>query len=377
MPIFDDLERTRVDAPHQGEPRFPYLNTSARHGAERVRALVEAWFKRYPEAHREPLIGRFRSSSDAEHHSAFFELFVHELLTFKGHKIVEIEPVVPNSPRRPDFLVETALGSRFYVEAIFSTGLSDEEAGATKRLDAALRAIDTYPSPGHFLDLKVTGTPDKPVTIKALKSELRVFVDGLTPGQRSAAPFLYEEFGMRIRLVAFPKNTPKPGRAIGARHFGVHSAVADEDLRAAILKKAKRYGELPLPFVVAVNTSGFFQEDHDLTDALLGTENTVGYQAAHGKFEHKLVRQPDGIWIGPKGPRKKVLSAVLATREVTPWNFASRIARLIRNPYATYALPPLKLGINEINPVNGFWKETDGVPLGTVMGLPKDWPIHE
>lgn len=97
MPIFDSRERTSKEAGSSSIPQFAYLNSSARPEAGRVREALEDFITRFPEAHRGALIARLRSELDEVHHSAFFELALHELLLRSGHQIEEIEPAIPGS----------------------------------------------------------------------------------------------------------------------------------------------------------------------------------------------------------------------------------------------------------------------------------------
>ena len=82
--LYDNIHRDYLGAARYSEPQFAYLNRSARLEANLIRALLEAWFSRYPPAEAADLRARFRSSNDLQHHSAFFELFVHELLLKLG-----------------------------------------------------------------------------------------------------------------------------------------------------------------------------------------------------------------------------------------------------------------------------------------------------
>src|SRR5258706_4304229 len=120
MSIFDDIARGGEDPPHQDERAFAYLNRSGRAEAERVRRLVDNWLDHYPAAHRDALVARFRSTIDDQHRSAFFELFLHELMLTRGHKVLAIEPTLAHTPRSPDYLVESSAGSLFYLEGVIA-----------------------------------------------------------------------------------------------------------------------------------------------------------------------------------------------------------------------------------------------------------------
>lgn len=341
--------------------------------AGRVRAVMEGWLSRYPEVHRDGLVARLRSNIDEQHRSAFFELFIHELLIVNSFTIMEIEPTLQHTTKKPDYLVQAPDGGRAYVECVIAWGKSPAETAATNRLNQALRAVDTYPCETHFLDLHVRGSPDSPVPINQMKAAMKAWGDQLKPGE-SAPPFTYSFGGMRLMLTAWPKNTPKAGRAIGVRHFPVETVTTDGNLKAAIEGKAKRYGELDLPYIVAANSDAFFQTESDVLDVLMGTLGVAGVMMKDGMSKMEHYREPNGIWRGPNGPRNQVVSGVLATKGIHPWNFANKTARLVRNPWAARPLPPFPLGVDETNPVDGKWTSTDGKTAGAILGLPEHWP---
>lgn len=89
------------------------------------------------------------------------------------------------------------------------------------------------------------------------------------------------------------------------------------DLHAALKRKASRYGALDLPLVVAVN----------------GPDD-----------EAALQRALDALWLGPRGPQRRALSAVLAVARADPWNWRSSRLRLIRHPAPDHPLPAVDLG---------------------------------
>jgi hypothetical protein len=258
-----------------------------------------------------------------------------------------------------------------------ATGRSKEETAAQLRLNQALTALDRTPSPAHFLDLTVHGVPTAPISINRMKRKLEKWIAGLPDGDRAkeAAPFVYEEHGMSMSLFAFPRHTrERAGRAIGVRHFPLGRVKVYDDIRAALEKKASRYGALDHPYVVAIHTPEFFPDEENVLIALLGTRCVVVRRLPNGTQKADESRNPDGIWYGPSGPRKRGLSAVFVTRNVDPWNFASRNGCLIRNPWAHTALPPIDLGADELNPLDGKFHRVDGETFGSIFALPKDWP---
>jgi len=99
--------------------------------------------------------------------------------------------------------------------------------------------------------------------------------------------------------------------------FYLEGISAQGDLHGVLKRKASRYGALDLPLVVAVNCP----------------DDEAG-----------LRRALDELWLGPRGPQRRALSAVLAVRQAEPWNFRGSRLRLIRHPEPDFPLPPVDLG---------------------------------
>lgn len=85
-------------------------------------------------------------------------------------------------------------------------------------------------------------------------------------------------------------------------------------------------------------------------------------------------RAPDGVWWGRGGPSYKRLSGAISAAGIDPWNFAHRRARMVRNPWAKASVPPLALGIDELNPEDDRLVRTGGTALGPLLGVPEGWP---
>jgi hypothetical protein len=249
--VFDDIVREDMAVPLPVETQFAYLNRSARPGAARVRKLVDEWFAEYPESHRKALVGRFRSPIDDEYRSAFFELFLHHLALARGCKVLAIEPKLEHTDKSPDFLLESARGERFYLEAVMATGRSTQETAAHARLNTALAAIDATPSPHHFLDLTVRGMPTAPLSIKKMKRALQSWIAGLPKDEKAkdAPAFQYEEHGQlsvcrRGLATSLPATTPvrsvsvifRSRRSHRVRKFAAGSRKRPRDTASSIIR---------------------------------------------------------------------------------------------------------------------------------------------
>ena len=78
--LFLDDDHTETGPADYAEKHFSYLNKCGRDECFRVREVLEEWFTRYPEKEKDELRSRFQSGDDTHFASAFFELYLHELL---------------------------------------------------------------------------------------------------------------------------------------------------------------------------------------------------------------------------------------------------------------------------------------------------------
>ena len=379
MTIFDCQDRCDLEPARNLVGKFDYLNTSARPAAERVRTLVDRWVTEYPREHRTKPVNRIRSRDDTRHLSAVFELSLHALLKKRGFSIVDIEPTMPNGTQ-PDFLVQAHDGSQFYLEATLANRYTDQEIGAQRRLNAVLDSIDSIESENFFLHLKTRGTPNSPVRLKKLKSEIQSFVDGLDylvliekirAGNRKLPHWKYNKDGLSLFIQAVPKNSPKPGRAIGARNLPGGIVTAHQSIRNSIDRKSGKYGDLELPLIIAVNCLDEYANNDQALDAIFGTEVVVVNQETG---EHHYQRNPDGAWNGPAGPQNTKCSALLLFSQLTLWSIAQRSGALFRNPWAANELPAIPLGVNDWAVQDGKLVQDLGNSLGEIFDLGADWP---
>lgn len=253
-----------------------------------------------------------------------------------------------------------------------------QEAAGDARLNAAVRVVDEADARNHFLDLQIDGTPAQPVTLRRLRRGLADWIAGLplTEEAKDAAPFVYEEHGMKLTISAFLRRTPRQeaGRAIGAQGMEPYWGTPGDGIRESVEKKASRYGNLGAPYVVAVNAMSEYQGEEDVIDAMFGSPCVVIRTYDDGRTVTRDSRNPDGVWQGRRGPRKQGLSAVLSTERFYPWSVGQRRARLVRNPWATNPLPALPLSVDERNPVEGRLAKVEGRSFTELFGLPPGWP---
>jgi hypothetical protein len=213
-----------------------------------------------------------------------------------------------------------------------------------------------------------------------LRQAVQAWVDGLNYDAVKAAwdtqaalpAFEQTHHDARFRVEPVPRLRTRGAlrdRAIGVRMGGVQLVEDHESIHDAVVKKANRYGNLDLPFVVAVNAMGQFSEEDQADFALFGSEQI----AVNRNGNHQIQRAPDGVWYGPHGARKRGVSAVLSTERLTPWSLSQRRARFFLNPWALRAFTPA-IGIDVRRVEDNRLVKEPGRSVRENLGLAEDWP---
>lgn len=375
MKLFDEFARSYKAPAGYGEPDFDYLNRSANEPIVGIRDLLEDWFSRYPTSEKRDLRQRFRSRNESNHSSAFYEMWLHELMICLGCS-VNIHPTLSATNRKPDFLVRSPQGCDFYLEAIYVSGESVKQAKSNSRQNAFYDSLNYLKSPDFFINLDVKGSPASPVPAKKIRNWLEHELSQLNP--RLVDHFLelrridliprwrFEHEGWKITCYPTPKPPELRGvpgvRTLATISFG---GIIDSEspIRDAVLSKAKRYGVLDLPFVVAVNASDQFISDRDVLTALYGSVS--------GWNEPELLNDSRGVWGSVNRPVWTRVSAVLVTMKLRPCKISGP-ACLYHNPWPRKPYIGELTRLSQIIPVNNRLRTQRGEGVGSILGLPED-----
>lgn len=385
--LFEPCQRDLTGGKPHGMGPFTYLDRSIRPEAARVRELLETLLAGYPQDHRESLKIRLTSDVEETHDSAFFELLLHELFRSRGYTLVAVEPEVPGSTKRPDFLFRNRDGAQFYVEAVSATGTSSVDRGRTRHRDDIRRVVDSIRHPNFWLGLHEGNLPGAPVATTRLRREIERWLDSLPPPtsvereslrpREHAKRFRIGSGTESVHLTATPRNLSR-GRAprgVGVISHGVRIAADTADiLRQKVEKKANRYGRtLPFPLVIAVNALMEVQDDTDVDDAIFGTIAVEATHSAAG-YSERIVRLPDAIFRGPPRPTGTRIAAVMAFQRARPWRARQCSARIVLNPWAAQGVDLSELGLPQTRVDGGRLTTSAGQQPGDLLGLPPEWP---
>lgn len=386
--VFSD--RTRLDAsPASGESIYAFLDRVAGPFWDRIRQLIEDWVNDYCPDDQAEMIARLHNKSDSDFTAAYWELLLYHGLKTLGFEVT-CHPEIAGTTKRPDFLVENEDCS-FYLEAkVLGENAADRSRDkARNNIYHALNA--RVNSDDFFVWIQFDQEGSRPIPIRRLANATQAWLDGLDPAQvrrqtqvagpLGATPHVWEDesSGWAVVLVPILKSSTGGGNRIVGLMGGGASWIDDRTpIRKALDQKAHRYGnELDRPFVVALGVLRAFADDTDVMDALFGNEV---YRFDPSTGVGNSARRPDGLLIGPDGPRSRRLSAVLVGAYVAPWLSAATELKLWKNSCATF---PLDCGAGGVATIiepkdDGSLAATAAImSTGELFGLPPGWPGPE
>lgn len=357
--LFDDIKRTDTGPMQHNEAHYEYLNRSARPEAGKIRSLLEDWFSRYPKEEQENFCTRFRKIEDD---SAFFELYIHETLLKQGFTC-EVHPKVKGNSTRPEFLVYYGGQPRFYLEAkvvypnynkVFADFLSD------------LDAIQS----NFYFDVFLEGKLKTKPPIKDFKNWLE---------QRREPEEVYrikdKDTGAEITITITLAKWKSAGNVsvVGGLDETANA------IRKAIHKKAAEYGELDLPFLLAINVINEVFLTHvgpeQIADAMFGQRVVIFHKGSQETTHTRDCKSAK--FLNPKGsPQNTRVSGIIVVGCLNPWNFNGIIPELWHNPWAKYPFPSELWQLPQQVPSKsaGVYEKMEGKAISDLLGLPPNWP---
>jgi len=378
--VFDEFDRSYSGRATHCESAFCFLNRSNRPAADLMRRKIEAWFAAYPTANRSDLRTRLRT----EFHSAFFELLLHEVFRRLG---ASIQPHVPigSKGKKPDFLVTPKGRTPVVVEATLSMDEDEEHAAQRKSLGAIYDKIDAIASPYFCLDImEIKQPPKSQIPARRLIDFLQRELSKLDPesvfaghAKNGTLPSLKFEHGRHLfRFKVLPRHKERwgsaSGRTILAYPARIRSGGARRSLLEALTKKAKRYGRIDKPFLIAVNClSDWGVEREEQRDALFG--EVPEYVPA---FANHLETRPlaNGLWGSETKPKYTRVSGVIMVRTF-PWDLLRCPPCLYHNPWARHPLSDFTWPFEQAVWQSGCVRYIPcAATLASVLELPEDWP---
>jgi hypothetical protein len=364
--VFGVNPRTDTGRKNLSESVFAYLNRSAKRGSAASRALIEEWMFHTPRSEQDEFCARFRSGDNVQFGTAFQELFLHEFLR-RQKCTLDFHPSIPGSSKRPDFLVRPPYGDGFILEARTSTDVASgpQRNPRGDRIRDFLRQmkLDGY---RLSIDELTVGTSDLPQ--KALRKHVvdAIAADSGEAGAIVRIPNYSTADGWRIRLTAFSSRRYGSSRSttVMQEAWGRTWNGPSYPLRDALKKKAGKYGQLAMPYVVAVNSADVMLTDRDFEETLFGVRSGITIAG----MTDELAR---GFWGTESAPNHRRVSAVLFTKNLWPATvlLGQVYACLYLNPWAERPYDGLLTRLPTFRFENGEAREHPGEPWHELMNL--------
>lgn len=187
--------------------------------------------------------------------AAFCELLVATFLTKSGLKLV-FHPDVPGSTNHPDFAVVDDAGKAVCYVEVTTVNRATERVKVQNREAVIYNAIDGAKLPeGCLLGYNlVRASPVSPAT-KPLVASIEQWAKENEEQARTVEvtrQFAAGEWIVEVDLYAGGDPGPR-GHAIGVASLGGGMIHPHKDVRAALVKKSRRYGTLDAPYLIVVD----------------------------------------------------------------------------------------------------------------------------
>ncbi|MBU1672318.1 MAG: hypothetical protein KKF41_10495 [Actinobacteria bacterium] len=357
--MFDDVNREYMGPSKRSETWFSFLNRSGRLEVARVRELLEKWFDIFPESedglNKRDLLSTFRNEDDDRAVlSAFFEMYCHALLYHQGF-VCEARPHTKD--KNFDLLAKRNNKPEFCLECTTVSGVSNQEFKANKVVNYIYDELDERVlSPNFFLFVKVEQEGSQMPAVSRIAPRLNSWIQSLDLEEvtRQAAGNsswlvnppslckldLVDPRGWHLTFIVIPKKENARGkpdvRPIGMESAGAKWVKFDRALRKRLEEKARRYGQLSLPYIIAVDGLDLYADEDDFETVLTGTEGI--HELDNTGCERLEEVRLQNFWYGPAGPRNRKVSGVLSAVYLTPNQAASKVPLLWLNPWAEHVL---------------------------------------
>jgi hypothetical protein len=379
--LFRTFERTDPEPSRHSESTFQFLDRCKSTAVDKIRIELERWLDNYPTAHREELVSRFPD----EFYSPFFELLLHELLIRQGCKVT-VHPDIGTRGKHPDFSIRPPGTARTVILEATLCFDDPEEDSTSRRMAPVYDAINGVGF--SFCALLVSQvtfkSPDSQPSSRRIKAFLDRELSNLDPEtllrtvtQATDMPCLhFEDDCVVIDFEIVPRKREAwertDLRAIGMHPTRVRWGDGKESLRKTLSAKAKYYGQVGEPFIIAVNTlSPWGSRETEWSEALFGTREEYVPAGTDSLCVRYL---NDGFWGNAEAPKYKRVSAVIFGCAL-PYNVPRICLVLFRNPWAAHPLPEEFWRLPVVDVSNGkVIKENEGIRVGDILRLSSDWP---
>jgi hypothetical protein len=369
-----------MDYRKPNERIYSFLNRSGHSEYEQTRSVLNSWFSDIPETYQEALKTSF-CAGDRQHLGAFFEIYCHALLKKQGFS-VDLQQVVDQRYGNPiDFLIRVGDTPLFYLEATVALD-SDKSFTSHEQVNQLWKALNELKEPSFQIILEIHHEANH-LPFRKICNEIHQWLKTLDPDDRSRKKDLldpddrprcsWKQDGWHIDFIAVPLPPEERNHQEGETvlyTFSSHGKWSEPQnaLSRKLNEKAKKYGILHFPYIIAVDILALDSMECDLNEVFFGQDlilidpNSGAMTQTRSPFHPNRPSRENGFWVGQGGRlRNQQVSAVLLVDELMPWSFARKTPVLWHNPWAE---KPLNLDV---------WQ----APQRTLNEEKSNWLRHE
>jgi len=291
-----------------------------------------SWLSELPEPNQTVWEGRLKSDQDHPHFSVRLELFLHHY--FKSNDwAIEIEPDMPESPNKPDFRVTHG------EDCVLVEAKAVLEEKSTTQQTQILRQMADNLTNKLSRDIIVQPLSDLPSSLPTKKIRDQIEQHAKTQADKVLEFDLRDEHlntPYSLKVVILPKGSePAEAGGVGGTVSGVRMLAIGRRIRDALEQKAGKYGEIDVPFLIAIYGKGEFPvQTRDELDALFG--DRVFLVPTKGRGTVTKSQKPNGFFTSMRDGthRHEQVSAVLFYR--FKWLEGNHIHQIhiYHNPFA-------------------------------------------
>jgi len=329
----------------QGISRYDYLQRSNREDIQILRDRINDWASRFPLD--EEFIGRFRNKDDRQHQGSLFELFTNEFLIRLGFNVERGKPLVGS--KKTNTAVDFTVGRRnkplFYLECTLAND-SMTDLSVSKNKDRIESSLEDVNSIDFQVDIDFISVSHQTPSLSKIQKSLRLILEN-GYDRRSE---IVEDKGWKIKLslARRQKNrNKKQGKTV--RSVGEVGAMASDPypqlFKSLKKKKSSKYGQVDLPYIIAINSNEVLLRDSDILRVLFGQNDEYTFNFP----------QKEGYWYSSK-PINRDVSSILLFSELYYYHLNPLRQELWRNPFSNNPLPEdldLKLDDVRLKQSNG------------------------
>jgi len=311
------------------------------------------------------LKSRFRKTF----YDCFYELFIFTLFKSLGFEI-EIHPILPDSLKRPDFLIKKQ-DLEIYIEAKSVNGLSQKEEAYEHFVNKFYDDLNKVRIKGHILqlvslDIKTQKQPSTKKIIEHLETEANMLIsrDAIDD---EVITYDADDIRLIVKLLLL-RNKSKiyADRPIGIHPMEVYYDGGEDYIRNAISNKGKKYGRLGKPFIICINAiDSNVNGQEDIESAIWGSIAMAYKEGVEDSGS--LVHLDNGVFYSKKKIRLKNLSGVFIS-QVFPHNIENAYYYLCQHPLSDNGLDFSLMGLEYwYIGIDSMMNRVEGKTIGDIL----------